>query len=127
MLEINRMSDFTIPKGKNTPAVMYSHTDGVLSVGGRSYPEDARSFYDKLAAKLGQLKLPKNLCFDLGFDYINSSSIACILDLIKEQQSRYPDTHFSIKISCSKSDDDMIDMGENYSSLTGIAVDFAFK
>lgn len=121
------MSDFTIPKGKNTPAVAYSHADGVLSISGRSYPEDALSFYNALAGKLKEVKIPQQFRFYLDFDYINSSSIACILDLIKEQQSNSPKTHFSIKIACNKSDDDMIDMGENYTSITGIAVDFAFR
>lgn len=121
------MSDFTIPKGSNTPLVVYSHIDGVLSISGRSYPEDAHSFYEGLADRLRNLKLPKTLRYDLDFDYINSSSIACILDLIKEQQSRSSDTQFLIRILCSKSDDDMIDMGENYSSISGIAVDFVFR
>lgn len=121
------MSDFTIAKGKNTPAVKYSGTEGVLSISGRSYPEDALAFYNNLAGKLKEVKIPKQFCFELDFDYINSSSIACILDLIKDQQTISPKTKFAIHIHCAKTDDDMRDMGEHYQSISGIVVEYVFR
>lgn len=121
------MSNFTISKEKNTPEVVYSHGEGVLSISGRSYPEDALGFYTMVSDKLKTVQLSSNFRFQFDFEYINSSSIACILDLIKDQQALYPKTEFSIHISCHQSDEDMLDMGDHYQSITGIPVAFSYK
>ena len=121
------MSDFIIPKGSNTPAVKFMASSCVISIEGNSYPEDARTFYDNLFNKIEPFAAGKDFTFELNFEYLSSSSIACILDRLKHIKADSPTTNFTIRFFYETGDEDMMSIGENYADLSGMKVEFILK
>jgi len=121
------MSDFIISKGNNTPAVKFTANSYTLSIEGNSYPEDARSFYDNLFNKIEPFANVKSFTFELNFEYLSSSSIACILDRLKHFKADSPSTNFIIRFFYETGDEDMMSIGENYADLSGMKVEFILK
>jgi hypothetical protein len=121
------MSDFSIPEGRNTPAVSYTSNPGVLTISGRSYPEDARKFYDNIFHKMPSLVPYKHFTFELNFEYISSASVVCILELLKTFKSASPKTEFTIRFFYESGDSDMMEIGENYQKLSGMKIEYLVK
>ena len=121
------MNDFLIATGRNTPEVKFTADTGVVSITGRSYPEDARRFYDELLTKLRPLTNAKTFNFEFNFEYLSSSSVVCILEMLKALRHSAPLTDFTIKFLHDAGDTDMVEIGENYEKLSGMKVLFVEK
>lgn len=121
------MGLITITATRNTPAVEYSDKDGVLNISGKSYPEDASAFYTNLTEQILKLDANKNLILTMDFEYLNSSSVTCLLQMLKRIKKQYQSATVSIKLFHDQGDDDMISVGENMNQLSGIPVVFMVK
>lgn len=109
------MNDFSIPAGKNTPLVQLQ--SGSLSLKGKSFPENARKFYDDLAIRFKTYPFGTNFSTEIDLDYMSSSSVICILDLLKRLKGEAPKTDFSVTFIYDAGDEDMQAVGENYSKI----------
>lgn len=117
------MIDFTIPEGKNTPIVSFDAKTSFLVISGKSYPENARKFYDEVLFNLKAHLFPVDFNIEMDFDYISSSSVISILEMLKKLKNLSPDTNFNVCFIYENGDDDMLGVGENYEKITG----FKFK
>jgi len=120
------MSDFKIAKTRNTPEVYFHAATCCIEFSGRSYPEDAGVFYENILKKINLAAL-KKIHVILDFEYVSSSSIASILDFLKELKSVLSVSNVSVTFHHESGDEDMISVGENYRKLTGISVELAEK
>ncbi|MBK9190645.1 MAG: DUF1987 domain-containing protein [Crocinitomicaceae bacterium] len=120
------MSDFKIAKTKNTPAVNFCAADCCIEFSGRSYPEDAGVFYENILRKVNPSSL-KKIHVVLDFEYVSSSSIASILDMLKDLKNALSVANVKVTFNHESGDEDMIAVGENYQKLTGIPVNLAVK
>ncbi len=121
------MIDFTIPEGKNTPNVSFNAKTNVLSIVGKSYPENARKFYDEVLLNLKAHLFPATFNIELDFDYVSSSSVISLLELLKKLKNIAPTTVFGVKFTYEKGDDDMLAVGENYEKITGFRFEYIVK
>lgn len=121
------MSQIKIASTRNTPSVSYSAKDSLLVISGKSYPEDARSFYTTLTTQLLEQKSPEKLNIHFDFEYLSSSSVACILQLLKDIKAKHTSTQFTLEIKHDSGDDDMISVGENFHQLTGMPISFMVR
>src|SRR5688572_19135064 len=102
------MIDFTIPEGKNTPNVTFNSKSNTLVICGKSYPENARKFYDEVLLNLKAHLFPPIFNIEMDFDYVSSSSVISMLELLKKLKNLAPGTDFNIKFIFEKGDDDML-------------------
>ena len=121
------MIDFTIPEGKNTPNVTFNAKTNLLVLKGKSYPENARKFYDEVLLNLKAHLFPEIFSMEMDFDYVSSSSVISILELLKKFRNISPTTVFNVKFIYEKGDDDMLSVGENYKKITGMNFSFVEK
>ena len=121
------MSDFKIEKGSNTPSVSYTASSGTLLISGKSYLENAREFYDKVITKITPFANSKNFTFEFDFEYVNSSSVVSILEMLKNMKRLSPATQFKIKFHYENGDDDMMSLGESYGRISEMPVEYLEK
>ncbi|HYG51194.1 MAG TPA: SiaC family regulatory phosphoprotein [Flavobacteriales bacterium] len=120
------MGDFIISEGKNTPTVKFTAQSCTLSITGKSYPENARKFYDEVYSRL-DLKGIKEFTVVMDFDYVSSSSVICMLEVLKKLKTNSGSTNFIVRFFYEKGDDDMLAVGENYEKITGIKFEYLVK
>ncbi|MDZ7634724.1 MAG: SiaC family regulatory phosphoprotein [Bacteroidales bacterium] len=74
-----------------TPGVILDHEADVYAIRGESRPQDAVEFYGQILAWMNDLSdlrisspgMKAPVIFDFNFDYFNSGSAKCILDICK--------------------------------------------
>jgi len=113
------MSDFSIPAAKNTPAIQFRSQTGTLSFKGKSFPENARKYFEEVGAYFRSYNFASDFYTELDLDYMSSASVICILDLLKRLKSEAPQTRFHVKFYYDTGDDDMLAVGENYGKILG--------
>jgi hypothetical protein len=121
------MIDFTIPEGKNTPHVLFNAKTNVLQIVGKSYPENARKFYDEVLLNLKAHLFPSDFLIELDFEYVSSSSVISILEMLKKLKNLSPNTNFKVLFTYENGDDDMLSVGENYEKITGFTFEYVSK
>jgi len=118
------MFDFTIPEGKNTPHIQFYAKDHCLELVGKSYPENARKFYDEIMLHFKAHLFGSNFKIKIDLDYISSSSVISVLELIKKLKNQAGSTHFVVDFYYDEGDDDMLAIGENYKKISGLEFNF---
>jgi len=103
-----------------TPLISFDADTGKLELKGRSIPENSLEFYrpvfdwlDKYVAN----PQPKTIV-EVQFDYFNTSSSKCILDILKRiDKIDEAGEDVLIKWFYDENDEDMMEAGEDYSDL----------
>lgn len=111
------MTDFSISASKNTPHIRFQK--GTLLIKGKSFPENARKFFEEVGQQFKSYSFPEDFYTELDLDYMSSASVICILDLIKRLRAESPKTRFHVKFFYDRNDDDMQAVGENYNKILG--------
>jgi hypothetical protein len=120
------MEDLIIAKTKNTLGVLFNVNSGELKMSGSSFPENALEFYAPIITWLQNFMLEKTekISATFNFEYLNSSSIKFISDIIDKLQL-YTASGGSVEMNWyyDTDDDDMLDMGNEFKE----DVDFTFN
>jgi hypothetical protein len=111
------MEILTIKKEKKTPFIELDPARGVLTIEGRSIPENPESFYDVVYSSMEEYyKSPQNLTtYNFQFEYINSGSSKFILrffHLIKKQYDEGNDC--IVNWYYEEDDENILDLGKHY-------------
>ncbi len=111
------MEILTIKKEKKTPFIELDPARGVLTIEGRSIPENPESFYDVVYSSMERYyKSPQNLTtYNFQFEYINSGSSKFILrffHLIKKQYDEGNDC--IVNWYYEEDDENILDLGKHY-------------
>ncbi len=114
---MNNVELLRIEKGLKTPFIELDPARGVLTIEGRSIPEDPEVFYDVVYnSMLDYYKSPKELTiFNFQFEYINSGSSKFILRffyLIKKQYDAGYDC--LVNWYYEEDDENILDLGQHY-------------
>lgn len=109
------MTEFSIKAGKNTPHVNFQ--SGTLLFKGKSFPENARKFFENIGEQLKAYSFGPEFRAEIDLDYMSSSSVICILDLLKRLKKEYPSTRFHVRFLYDAGDEDMQAVGENYARI----------
>lgn len=78
------MDTFKIEPTEDTPQVTFDPSNGVYEIVGRSYPENAREFYQPVIEWLEEFRDTANRSINLvvAIDYFNSSSVKQVFTLL---------------------------------------------
>jgi len=112
---------YSTEKTAKTPFMNFDSSTGTFEVNGKSVPENSIIFYKPLFIWLDNYALnpaPKTV-LNVQFDYFNTSSSKCIVDLFKrmEQISKSGKGEAIINWQYYNQDDDMLEAGEDYQSI----------
>lgn len=110
-------------KGKVFPQVILNSEKGIFEILGRSLPENATNFYDKIIDWLVEYSENPNeeTVFNFKLDYYNSSSARKITDIFIVLSKI---KNIKIKWYYTKEDEVMRENGEDFSSIVAIPIDF---
>ena len=106
-----------------TPTVKFDPIQGLIEIKGRSHPENSMEFYKPVIAWLEEYtKDPRDKTIvNIQLEHFNTSSSKCILDVFKKLEDIYKAKHeVEINWYYEKDDEDILEAGEDYKSLTGI-------
>lgn len=121
------MQDLIIHKTANTPAVVFSSTTGVLSIEGRSIPENPSSFYRPLSQwaqdYFHQPKETTQLLIKL--EYINSGSSKSLLEFLRNiKEYNTFNKKIVIKWHFESDDEAVQELGEHFSNTLKMPFEF---
>lgn len=112
-----------IEETNKTPEVTFNN--GVLTIKGRSIPEDSHKFYEPIIEMFKDYSNnPEEVTVvDVKLEYFNTSSSKALLDLFKILEKIYKNgKQASLIWRCEEDDDDMVEAGEDYGSILRVKV-----
>ncbi len=108
-------------EGSNlTPFISFDAETGKLELKGRSIPENSLEFYRPVFEWLDKYVAnpTSKTIVEIQFDYFNTSSSKCILDILKRiDKIDEAGEDVLIKWFYDENDEDMMEAGEDYSDL----------
>lgn len=113
------MEDYNLDATKATPSINFNSSRGILTINGRSIPEDSVSFFEPLQNNIRQYlsnSLPNNI-INIRLDYLNSSSTACILSVLREFEKLNKTVTTIVNWHYESEDEDILNIGLNFSEL----------
>jgi hypothetical protein len=113
------MEDYSINATKATPAINFNSQTGILSINGRSIPEDSVSFFEPLQNIIRQYlenSLPNNT-INIRLDYLNSSSTACLLGILRDYEKLNKSVTTIVNWQYESEDEDILNIGLNFSEI----------
>ena len=113
------MSDIDIEGTLKTPTISFDEINNYLLIEGRSTLENPAKFYKPLISKLEKLEKSssREMKIDFKLEYFNTTSSIAILDVLKRLQSLNKDKEVVINWFYDEGDEDILEMGEDYSSI----------
>ncbi len=121
------MDKYILRPTRITPLIFFDPNRGLLELRGKSSPENSIQFYDGLLTAVENFARHGNrgLVANFKFEYFNTSSSKCLFDLFRKiiiLKNR--GQQISINWYYEEDDDDMLEAGEDYSDLLGVAFNF---
>lgn len=104
------MENLTITATSQTPEISF-HTNGHLKIEGRSFPEDAASFYDPLIEFIQELKVD-SVNLDINLEYINTASSKKLLHLLQELDDQENIKSIVVNWHYEEGDEDSVETAE---------------
>lgn len=116
------MESLIFKKTKQTPEVNFNAYTGILSIKGRSIPENSFEFYNPIIKWINEYaKTPANATtIKVYLEYFNTSSSKYILEIFKnlEKVEKQEDKSISVEWYYDKEDEEMMETGEDYRDVT---------
>lgn len=114
------MEPLVLQPSAHTPSVNLNPTTGVCEFKGRSTPENSVEYYEPIYKWLdAYVQSPNSITVvNLQFEYFNTSSSKCILDVLKKFVKLH-NAGKEVKINWyyEDEDEDMKEAGEDYSDI----------
>jgi hypothetical protein len=116
-----------------TPRVILDHEELFFEIAGESRPQDVREFYfpiiewmdDLSEAMLRSDDNSRPVIFNFNFNYFNSGSAKCILDICKIlARLKSQDLEASVRWHYVKGDEDMLEAGREMAQIVNLPFDF---
>lgn len=110
-----------------TPLVHFDPQIGVLEFRGVSSPENSLGFYQGILKRLDEFVAEESngIVANLSFLYFNTSSSKCLFDVFKKlSMVRRSGRTLTINWFYEENDEDMREVGEDYSSILNLNFNF---
>lgn len=114
------METLELQAKNNTPYINFDATTGIMVMKGRSTPENSVEYYEPITNwVLNYIQTPAaNTIIKVQFEYFNTSSSKCILDVLK----KFAEIHKAGKSAkvewyFEEDDEDMKEAGEDYGDI----------
>ncbi len=122
------MEDVFIQRTDRTPEVDFKASTGIISITGKSIPENPISFYKSLSNWVDRyLEQPKpETVVRVVLEYFNTSTSKCLVDFFKqfERLTGMPDKQIKVEWFYEEDDEEILDAGHDYKDLVDIPFEF---
>ncbi len=111
----------------NSPSVSFDAQTGLLEIGGRSIPEHANMFYEKLITWVKEYALtkPPKTEVNIKLDYLNSSSHKYLIELLEKLESIHTNgNQILVNWYFEEDDDEIKETGHECSELVKVPFNF---
>ncbi len=111
-----------------TPEINLDKANGVFEIYGKSFPEDAKDFFDPIIEWFREYITQPNQVTQVKFklDYFNTTSYKKIMDILHTlQELKMQGNDVSVLWYYRDGDDDMHDTGETFSKIVDVPFKFA--
>lgn len=111
----------------NSPYISFDAQNGVLEISGRSIPEHANMFYDRLIIWIKDYALlnPQKTEVNIKLDYLNSSSHKYLIELLEKLEPIHSSgLNILINWYFEEDDDEIKETGEECSELVKVPFKF---
>ncbi|PCH67101.1 MAG: nuclear pore complex subunit [Bacteroidetes bacterium] len=119
------MESLKIKESKNHPEIDFNVSNGSLSITGKSIPEDTLRFYTPIKDWVKEYtSAPADeTTVELKFEYLNSSSNKCILDILEILYNGISGDK-KLKVNWYYSEEDILEDGEFLDTIAKIPFNF---
>ena len=117
------MQDLIIEATIKTPEVRFIASNGLLTLRGRSIPENSIDFFKPLHDWIDGyfLNPQEKTCVEIKLEYFNTSSSKSMLDLFKKMEALNGiQTKIEINWFYEEDDEDMLEAGEDYEAIINV-------
>lgn len=124
---MSTMDKYFVDKTQNTPYVSFDHENGELKIAGKSIPENTGDFYYPIYDWLKEYadNPASDTTFTFQFEYLNSGSSKCILEVFRILAERIaPKSNVKIVWYYEDEDESMLELGEHYESISEIPFEY---
>ena len=122
------MDTLYIKASDQTPEVKLNHNNGVISLEGRSLPDNPFEFYQPIFEWAEEFfnsdEVPLDLKFDFKLEYYNTASSKQIAKLFKLMEESPSSENITIRWFYYEDDDDMLEAGQRYDMLINLNFEF---
>lgn len=119
------MKVIKIKRTRTTPGVLLDPSKGILKMVGRSSPENSIDFYHPIKSVLQENVTARKFEVRVKLEYFNTSSSKCLYDLFKAIKAlAIKGTEIYIHWYYLPEDEDMLEVGEDYSDLLDMPFSF---
>ncbi len=123
------MENLSIQPSTLTPYVFFDTETGILDLKGRSSPDNSLLFYDQIVNYFDRYFATDeagDITINAGLEYFNTSSLKCIFQILRKIKDGAERTSSSLEINWfyEEDDEDMLETGEDISSLLDIEFNF---
>lgn len=118
------MESISLEATMKTPSIEFDSIQGLLEIKGRSNPENTLDFYRPLVAWVDQyVQNPaEKTTVNIHLEHFNTSSSKSILEVFRALEPIHKNSKGEIVVNWFYEDDDedILEAGENYESITGL-------
>lgn len=114
------MDNLQIAGSNKTPEISFDSNSGILSISGRSIPENSIEFYKPMLAWMEEFACtkPENTTLQIKLEYFNTSSSKCLLDIFKKLETI--GGKCQVEWHYEQDDEDMLEAGEDYEAIVHV-------
>ena len=120
------MTSINIEGSPKTPTVNFNHETGVLSVKGRSIPENSIEFYKPLIDWIDNYSASPadKTVINIQLEYFNTSSSKCILDFLRKLE-KLKQMNVGVKVFWfyDGRDEDMEEVGQDFKEILDLDIE----
>jgi hypothetical protein len=111
------MENLQIAGSSKTPEITFDASNGILTIAGRSIPENSIEFYKPLLLWMENFgkTTPEQTLLQVKLEYFNTSSSKCLLDIFKKLETIGGKTQ--VEWYYEQDDEDMLEAGEDYEAI----------
>ena len=115
------MKNFYRKESLSTPLISGSIEDGTILIKGRSYPEDAQSFFFPFKNWLDEFyaNAPGSIEVNLDFEYINSGTTKPLVQFLNTLKRLAMQKNVKVNWIYEEDDEDMQETGEEFKNMVG--------
>jgi len=122
------MENLYINATNNTPAVFFNIKRGILTITGKSFPENSLMFFDNIDKALDEFiknHSDVDLTITCEFEYINSSSNKALFNILQKVAKSL--TNILVVWKYEEDDEDMKEQGEFFETSLKPKIHFQYK
>jgi len=119
-----KLSPLILQETKHTPEIRFENSSGLLRIKGRSFPEDAHSFYNPIMNWIDNyvLQSADDTYLEIFLEFFNTSSSKYFLEIFKKLKKieTYRNKNVTVRWFYEKGDEDMYETGIDYRDISNL-------